>query len=104
VPVNWHLRFSPAPKTGNPQRFLEDLARGAVTQGLVQTLVVVKFKVSSDAAPRLGNVLVSLQVHLLVFEAAPEPLDEDIVPEAPTSVHADRDAVISQHIEEVITS
>lgn len=38
------------------------------------------------------------------FGAAPQPFDEAVVvAEAPTSVHADRDTVISQNIEEVIT-
>jgi hypothetical protein len=39
--------FSPAPKLGKLHRFFEDLARGAVTQGLVQPLVVVELEVGS---------------------------------------------------------
>lgn len=37
-----------------------------------------------------------MQIHLLVFEALPEPLDKHIVAPAPGSVHADLDAVLFQ--------
>src|SRR5438034_206221 len=45
----------------------------------------------------LGYVVVSPQIHLLVFDAAPEPLDKDIIPPSPFAVHADGDVVVDQH-------
>jgi len=53
--------------------------------------------------PCLGYGLIYLQVYLLIFEAAPEPFDEDVVTLPPTPVHADRDLVDTQHIYEVFT-
>jgi len=46
VPLIWHCRFSPAPQLGKRQRFCEGLARGAVTEGLVQSLVIVQASVA----------------------------------------------------------
>ena len=37
------------------------------------------------------------QIHLLIFDAAPQPLDEDIVPPGPFAVHADRNVVAGEH-------
>src|SRR5436190_18096136 len=39
---------------------------------------------------------------LLVFEAAPQPLDEDVIHTAPLPVHADRDSVVLQSASEVV--
>jgi hypothetical protein len=69
----------------------------------VQSLVVIEIEVGGDVMPCLGHVLVSLQEHLLVFEAAPEPFDEDVVAEAPAPVHAEGNSVDAQHIDDVIT-
>lgn len=48
--------------------------------------MVVEIEVGGDLLLCSGHALVGLQVHLLIFEAAPEPLDEDVVAEAPTAV------------------
>lgn len=78
--------FSPAPKLSSQHCFLEQLARGALTQRLVQSFMVVEIEVGGDLLLCPGHALVGLQLHLLIFEAAPEPLDEDVVAEAPASV------------------
>ena len=46
---------------------------------------------------RLADGFVGSQIDLLVFDAAPQPLDEDIVPPSPFAVHADGDAVAGEH-------
>jgi hypothetical protein len=38
-----------------------------------------------------------LQIHLLVFDAAPQPLDEHVVAPGAFAVHADRNAVVGEH-------
>src|SRR2546427_244806 len=76
---------------------LQQLTRGAVTERLVQALVVVEFEVGGDAAARLRHVLVGLEINFLVLETAPQPLHEDVVGEPAAAVHADRDAVGVQH-------
>jgi hypothetical protein len=38
-----------------------------------------------------------MKVHLLIFYAAPEPFDEDVVSPGSSTVHADLDASLQQH-------
>ena len=38
------------------------------------------------------------QIHLLIFDAAPQPVDEDVVPPGALAIHADRNAVAGEHI------
>ena len=45
----------------------------------------------------LTHAVVGPQIHLLVLDAAPQPLDEYIVPPSSFSVHADGDVVLGQH-------
>jgi hypothetical protein len=44
------------------------------------------------ASPTLGP-----QIHLLVFDAALQPLDEHVVPSGAFAVHADRHAIVGEH-------
>ena len=39
------------------------------------------------------NRVAGLEIHLLVVDGSPEPLDEDVVPPAALAVNADLDAV-----------
>ena len=41
---------------------------------------VIKVEVSADRSAGLADAVVGSQINLLVFDAAPQPLDEDIVP------------------------
>jgi len=41
---------------------LEDLARGAVIQCLVQSLVVIKIEVGGDPLPGLGHALIGAEI------------------------------------------
>jgi len=82
--------FLPRSKLGKPHRFLESLARGAVTQSLVQSLMVVGIEVGGDPMPGLalygaGSTLVTclnFGVHLIVPDLLPLNLRE--VPAAST--------------------
>src|SRR5665811_2107497 len=73
-----------------------DLIRGPVFEPLVAAPQIVEVEVGGKLAAGLGNALVSFQVHLLVFDAPPEPLDEDVIHPTAPSVHADPDAVGAQ--------
>jgi hypothetical protein len=48
--------------TAHPQALLQELARGAVTERLMESLVVVEFEVGGDAVARLRHVVVGLEV------------------------------------------
>ncbi len=71
----------------HPQALLQELARRAVSERLVQALVVVEFEVGGDALTRLRHVVVGLEVDLFVLEAAPQPFHEDVVGKAAAPVH-----------------
>src|SRR5437588_12896702 len=71
------------------RRSLEHFARRPVAEGLVQAFVVVEDKPPADAAARLANRGIGLDEHLLIFEAAPQAFDEDVVEKPPLAVHAD---------------
>src|SRR4029453_12560328 len=50
----------------------------------------------------LGDAGIGVEVDLLVFEAAPQPLDKDVVHVAALAIHADRDLVALQGAGEVV--
>jgi len=72
------------------------LARCAVSQALVLALLTIKAEPGADAGLRFRDAGIGVEIDLLVFEAAPQPLDEDVVHVAALAVHADRDLVALQ--------
>src|ERR1700704_5900135 len=58
---------------------------------------IVKLEVSSDRSPGLGHRAIGSEIHFLVFDRPPKPLDKDIVAPRTFAVHADGDAVFEQH-------
>jgi hypothetical protein len=69
------------------------LPRRAITEALVQALCVVEVEPRANAGLGLGHRRIGLEVDLLVFQAAPQPLDEDVVHAPALAIHADRDPV-----------
>src|ERR1700682_841178 len=55
------------------------LARRAIAQALVLALLVIEAEPGADAGLGLGNAGIGVEIDFLVFEAAPQPLDEDVV-------------------------
>jgi hypothetical protein len=68
----------------------------------VLALLIVKAKPGTDAGLGLGDRRIGVEVNFLVFEAAPQPLDEDVVHAAALAVHADHDAVVLQGAGEIV--
>src|SRR5665811_1655757 len=58
---------------------------------------VVEVQVAADRSAWLADAVVGVQIHLLIFDAAPKPLDEDIIPPGPFAVHADCNVVVGEH-------
>src|SRR5664279_4551803 len=58
---------------------------------------IVEAEIAADRRAGLGHAVVGSQIHLLVFDAAPQPLNEDVVAPRAFSVHANRDAILDQH-------
>ena len=63
----------------------------------VRSAAVVEIEVSPDPVAGRADAVVGVQVDLLVFHAAPQPFDKDVVPPRALAVHADRDVVLRQH-------
>src|SRR5712691_8617001 len=57
---------------------------------------VVEVQVAADRSAGLADAIVGPQIHLLVFDAAPQALDEHVVPPSPFAVHADRNVVVGE--------
>jgi hypothetical protein len=68
----------------------------------VWALCVVKVEPSANAGLGLGHRRIGVEVDLLVFQAAPQSLDEDVVHASTLAIHADRDPVALQRAGEVV--
>src|SRR5271166_5340681 len=60
------------------------------------TFAVIKVQIPADRGACPGDAAVSSKIDLLVFDRAPDPLDEDVVAPSPFAVHADRDGIVGQ--------
>ena len=69
--------------------------------GLSGALGIIEVHPGVDAGPRCRDAVIGSQVHLFIFDRAPEPLDEDIVPPGPFAIHADLDVRIFQCFDEI---
>ena len=57
---------------------------------------VIKVEVSADRSAGFTDAVVGSQINLLIFDAAPQPLDEGIVSPGTLAIHADGDGVFDQ--------
>ena len=74
--------------------------RGFVVERLMKPLVVVEVEVFAQALDCLGDTFVVVQIDLFVFDAAPEPLDKDVVQRSTASIHTDGDFALFENIGE----
>ena len=65
-------------------------------------LVIVETEPGADAGPGLGNCRIGVKIDLLVFEAAPQPFDKDVVHAPAFAIHADHDAMPLQGAGKVV--
>ena len=84
VPVNTSVRSLLGPP---------DPVSGSLAMGV---FLVVEGQISLNLPSSLSPILVSLQVHFLALDAAPQPLYEDIVYAPALAVHADLNALLQQ--------
>ena len=66
----------------------------------VRPAAVVEREIARDRGSRLAHRLIGPQVHLLVLQRLPEPLDEHVVAPAALAVHADGNAVALEQRDE----
>src|SRR6516164_2133543 len=78
------------------------ISTGPVAEALVLALLIVEIEPGANTGLGLGHTRIGVEVDLLVFEASPQPLDEDLVHAPALTVHADCDAVILQRAGEIV--
>src|ERR1700744_2221762 len=78
----------------------ENRTRRTIAQRLVETLLVVKTQPAANALARLRNRAIGFDEHVLISQAAPQPLDKDVFQEPPFPIHADPDTARCQFTEE----
>ena len=61
--------------------------------------LIEKGEVAFEPRAHRRDGLVRAQIHVLVFDGAPEPFDKDVVAPAAAAVHADLDVMRAQHVE-----
>ena len=64
---------------------------------------IVEGQISTDRCARLRDAVAGAQIDFLVSDAAPQPLDKDIVAPSALAIHADGDLGVEQHAGEVQT-
>ena len=78
---------------------------GLVGRALVKARIgparIIERQISADRRARLGDAVIGAQVDHFVFDAAPQPLDGDIVAPGALAVHAERDFRVQQNAREV---
>src|SRR5216117_3768380 len=65
------------------QRVEVGLIRCVAVKARMWTAAIIEVEVTADRVPRLANAFVGPQIYLLVFDAAPQPLDEHVSRHAP---------------------
>ena len=68
----------------------------APVKARVGSAAVVEVEIAANRCAGLGYAVVGFEIHLLIFDAAPQPLDENVVAPRAFAVHADRDAIFDQ--------
>src|SRR5260370_12889401 len=70
----------------------------------MRSLAVVEVEIAADRGARLADAVVGPEIDLFVFDRAPEPLDENVVPPRSLAVHADGDGALHQEAGELRTA
>ena len=70
-------------------------------QRQMRSLAAVEDKILGQADLQFAHCGKVLQIYVIILDASPEPLDEDVVERSSSSVHADDDALSLQDAGEV---
>ncbi len=63
----------------------------------MRSAVIIEVEIAADRMPCVTDAVIGPQIDLLVFDAAPQPLDKNIISPSPFAVHTDRDVVSGEH-------
>src|SRR5258707_4606774 len=73
------------------------IGRHAV-EARVRPAAIVEIEIPADPVSRVRHAVGGGQIDLLVFHAAPEPPDEDVVPPNSLAIPAELDFIVEQNI------
>src|SRR5260370_25680651 len=71
------------------------MGRGAV-KARVWAAAVVEVQITANRITGVRDAVVGPQIDLLVLDAAPQSLNEHVVPPSTLAIHADRNAVVDE--------
>ena len=91
-----HLRRQCQGLTGGGRKV--NLVRGLILMRLMQSDAVVEVEIPSQSGLQFAPVLVGAQVNVLIFHAAPQPLDKNVVDPSALAIHADAGVLRFEHI------
>jgi hypothetical protein len=74
--------------------------RRVLLKRLMRSSAIVETEVAAKRGIEFSGCFISMQIDLLVLDAAPQPLDEHVVDPAPVAVHANCDAVDLERVGE----
>jgi hypothetical protein len=86
-PLSWRRPFS-------DWLARKQIGRRAVAERLVRALVVVEMEVAVQRLKQVGAIDEVAGVDQLLFQAAPQALDKNVVQGATSAVHTDSDAAV----------
>src|SRR5262244_2992713 len=69
----------------------------------MRPMAVVEVDVAAERSSRLVDAVIGPQIHLLVFDTAPEALEEHVIAPRAPAVHADGNLVLDQDVGEGVT-
>src|SRR3954463_4425714 len=78
------------------QRVEVGLIGRRVLKARMRPATIVEVQVSANRTAGLPNAVIGFEIHFLVFDAAPKPLDEDVVAPGAFAVHANRNAIVGE--------
>ena len=67
-------------------------------QAAVRTSLIVKADPSADTLAGFRASFVSVQIHIFVFERAPETFNKHVVQPTASAVHGDADSIVPQDV------
>src|SRR5262249_8745348 len=70
----------------------------ASVKARMRPMAVVEVDVAAERSSRLIYAVIGPQIHLLVFDTAPEALEEHVIAPRAPAVHADRNLVLEQDV------
>lgn len=64
----------------------------------MDTLVIVELEVADERYPRLAGRAILVEVHLLVFDGAPQTFGNHVVQCSPASIHTDAQPAVATSV------